>query len=87
MDLRFTTTLEGTGTCNVSAATGDLGIAGAKLLVPGDPTKSLVSVRPHSTGANRMPPLGASTVDTRGLAVVDAWIKGATGCQGAGTSK
>lgn len=80
MDLRFTTSPSAAGACNVAAATGDLGIAGAKLLVPGDPALSLLSVRPHTTGATRMPPLGASTVDQSGLAVVDTWIRGLKAC-------
>lgn len=42
-DLRFSTSLEDTATCNADQEAGDLGVAGAKLLVPGDPSKSLIS--------------------------------------------
>lgn len=80
MDLRFTTGLKETTACNGNAEAGDLGVAGAKLLVPGDPTKSLISLRPHAVGANRMPPLASSIVDTAGLAVVDDWIKSLATC-------
>ncbi len=80
LDLRFTTGLKETTACNADAEAGDLGVAGAKLLVPGDPSKSLISLRPHAIGANRMPPLASSVVDDAGLAVVDDWIKSLATC-------
>lgn len=80
MDLRFATALGDTKTCNVDPQRGDLGIDGAKLLLPGDPSKSVLSLRPHSPAANRMPPLASSVVDDKGLVVVDGWIDGLTGC-------
>ena len=52
----------------------------AKLLVPGNPAKSLLSVRPHSPAANRMPPLGSSMVDNPGVKVIDDWITSVTAC-------
>ena len=87
MDLRFTTALEAAGACNAAGASGDLGVAAARLIVPGDPSRSLVSLRAHAPGLGRMPPLASSVVDGDGLAVLDAWITGMAGCQGAGTSK
>jgi len=80
MDLRFSGTFAATKTCNADAQAGDLGVAGAKLIVPGDPTKSLVSIRPRSVGANRMPPLASAIVDTAGVDIVDSWIKGIAAC-------
>jgi hypothetical protein len=80
MDLRFATTFAATKTCNVAAAGGELGIAGSKLIVPKDPGKSLVSRRPRSIGAHRMPPLATSVVDSTGMDVVDAWINSITSC-------
>ncbi len=80
LDLRFTTGLKETTACDGTAESGDLGVAGAKLLVPGDPSKSLISLRPHATGANRMPPLASSVVDDTGLKVVDDWIKSLATC-------
>ncbi|WP_146649133.1 PQQ-dependent sugar dehydrogenase [Labilithrix luteola] len=80
MDLRFASSLADVKACNASPSAGDLGIDGAKLLVPGDPAKSLISVRPHSPGANRMPPIASSVVDDKGMAVVDDWIKSLTQC-------
>ncbi len=82
LDLRFTTALKDTASCNVNGERGDLGVAGAKILVPGDATKSLLSIRARTTGgnANRMPPLASSVVDDKGVGVVDDWIKSLTAC-------
>lgn len=80
MDLRFATTLKDTQTCDVTPQQGDVGVAGAKILAHGDPSKSVLSLRPHSPSANRMPPLATSIVDDKGLAVLDAWIRSVTAC-------
>lgn len=80
MDLRFSTPFADTKTCNVPASTGDLGIAGARRLVPGDAAKSQISLRPHALDAQRMPPLVSGVVDVAGLAVIDAWIGAVTTC-------
>ncbi len=82
MDLRFATALADTKACNVSPDDGDLGVAGARLLVPGDPTKSIASLRPHARDATRMPPLASSVVDTAGVGVIDAWITSLKACAG-----
>ena len=80
MDLRFGRSLLDTKTCNVDPEAGDIGIAGAKLLAPGAPALSLLSARPHSPAANRMPPLASSVVDDKGVKVLDDWIKAITAC-------
>lgn len=80
MVLTFGTPLKDTKTCNVDPQRGDLGVTGAKLLVPGDPSKSMLSLRPHLTGANRMPPLASSLVDDKGVGAIDAFVKGVTAC-------
>jgi uncharacterized repeat protein (TIGR03806 family) len=80
MDLRFATALGDAKLCNVAPDNGDLGIAGAMLLVPGNPAKSLLSVRPHALDASRMPPLASHVVDTAGVAVLDQWITSLASC-------
>jgi len=81
LDLRFTTPLKDTLTCNVAPLAGDQGTTGAKLLTPGNINLSLLSLRPHATTAARMPPLASSVVDTQGLdGALDAWIKSLTAC-------
>lgn len=79
-DFRFTRTFKETNTCNVMPDNGDLGITGARLIVPGAPLQSLVSRRVHALDAARMPPLGSSLVDTAGAALIDQWITSLTSC-------
>ena len=80
IDVRFGTSLGATKICNVDPQRGDLGIAGAKILAPGAPEKSILSARPHSPAANRMPPLATSVVDDKGLTVLDDWIRSVAAC-------
>jgi uncharacterized repeat protein (TIGR03806 family) len=80
MDLRFANTLAATKTCDVVAQTGDLGTAGTKLLVPGKPSLSQISIRPHALDAKRMPPIASHVVDTSNMATVDAWITSLNAC-------
>jgi uncharacterized repeat protein (TIGR03806 family) len=80
MDLRFGTAFVDTKSCNVVPEAGDIGVKDAKLFVPGNPALSLLSVRPHSPAANRMPPLASSIVDDQGVKVIDDWIKSVAAC-------
>jgi uncharacterized repeat protein (TIGR03806 family) len=81
IDLRFATTFKATGLCNVAPAKGDVGVAGALLLTPGDPGKSVVVLRPTSTSTTwRMPPLASSVVHGDGIALLTSWISGLTAC-------
>jgi uncharacterized repeat protein (TIGR03806 family) len=79
-DLRFATSLAQVGICNAVPQQGDLGVANARLLVPGEPARSLLSVRMHALDAYRMPPLASRVEDTEGTALVDAWISSLTVC-------
>jgi uncharacterized repeat protein (TIGR03806 family) len=79
-DLRFSTALASAAVCNTDPTQGDLGINGAKLLAPGQPARSLLSVRMHRLDANRMPPVASRVVDRAGTDLVDAWITGLTAC-------
>jgi uncharacterized repeat protein (TIGR03806 family) len=80
MDLRFGTAFASAQLCGVDPQDGDLGITGAKVFAPGDPSKSLLSVRPKTIGAGRMPPLASQVVDTTGTAEIDAWITSVSTC-------
>lgn len=82
MDFRFATAFGDTNACNANPTAGDLGIAGAKILVPGDPMKSLLVQRPSRVGADRMPPLATSVVDTSGVGVLSTWVTSVTACPG-----
>ena len=82
MDFRFTTPFGNAQACGASPQAGDLGITGARVIAPGDPSKSLVVQRMQRTNADRMPPLGTSVVDTQGVGVVTQWVQGLGACPG-----
>ncbi|RPJ58456.1 MAG: hypothetical protein EHM24_28700 [Acidobacteria bacterium] len=79
-DLRFSTSFVDMRVCDQPPDHGDLGIAGARLLSPGQPERSILSARMHALGAGRMPPLASHQVDTASVQVVDAWIASLTTC-------
>jgi uncharacterized repeat protein (TIGR03806 family) len=80
MDLRHDTPLAAANVCNTSPRNGDLGIAGARLLLPGDPGRSLIAVRMRALDGNRMPPLSTSVVDAEGVTLIDNWIASISAC-------
>lgn len=77
MDFRFEKSFADTRSCNVASGVEDIGVAGAKIIVPGKPEQSLVSIRMHVLDGNRMPPLGSKVVDEKGTKLIDDWIRGA----------
>ena len=79
MDLRFATSLADSGLCGVPE-NGDLGIAGARIVAPGEPSRSVISHRMSALGSARMPPLGSEQVDPVGTALIDAWIRALATC-------
>jgi hypothetical protein len=66
--------------CDAKPDKGDLGVAGARLLSPGKPGRSLLSLRMRDLGAGRMPQLATYHVDEAGAEVVDAWIRSVADC-------
>jgi uncharacterized repeat protein (TIGR03806 family) len=76
----FTTPDDQVNICNVDPSEGDLGVTGSKLFFPGDPTKSIISLRMKALDSNRMPPLASHVVHTQGVAVIDQWITQTTSC-------
>ncbi len=82
MDLRYSSTLMATGTCDVAPQSGDLGLGvNARLIAPGSPENSLLVNRMNRRDSAAMPPLGSHTVDAEGVALVTQWIDGLTSCQ------
>ncbi len=81
-DLRFDVSLEDAGVCNTPPEVDDMGVVGARLLVPGDPARSLLSLRMHDRGPFQMPPLASALVDPDGTALVDDWIRSLPRCPG-----
>ena len=80
-DLRFTTTLVETNACDVEPASGDLGIANARLIAPGEPARSVLLARAARRDATGMPPVGSALVDEAGVALLTDWIAGLSSCQ------
>lgn len=80
LDLRASTPFASTHTCGTAPSTGTLGLVDARVIAPGAPAQSVLLQRMRSTEAYRMPPLGRTTSDAKGEAVVESWIKGLTIC-------
>ncbi|HEX6995511.1 MAG TPA: PQQ-dependent sugar dehydrogenase [Gammaproteobacteria bacterium] len=80
LDLRYDTLLDRTGACDVPPERGDLGIADARLIAPGDPERSVLLARIERRDALAMPPLASTRVDADGAALVRAWIESLESC-------
>ncbi|NOU32380.1 MAG: hypothetical protein HOO96_31125 [Polyangiaceae bacterium] len=80
MDLRFSTSFADTKSCNAKAQLDDLGLADAKIVVPGDPASSVLLIRTRSLDVKRMPQIGSAVVDAKGTQVLEDWIKSLTTC-------
>ena len=74
-DARITTPLDQTGMINGELAAGDLGLAGAKIVVPGAPEKSILYRRLKDGGFFRMPPVQYHNAPSPILPVLEEWIR------------
>jgi uncharacterized repeat protein (TIGR03806 family) len=63
------------GIVGVRPGQGSFGIRHAQLLAPGDPYRSMLLYRMAQVGPGRMPRLGSTVVDERGLRLVEDWIQ------------
>jgi mono/diheme cytochrome c family protein len=76
-DARFDTPLARQKLVNAPLLSSDLGVAGVKLVTPGDPERSMVYLRmKRRQDVFNMPPLATHEADSAALAVVRDWIKG-----------
>lgn len=80
LDLRFAVPLAEVGVCDRNPRAGDLDLPDARLLVPGDPARSILSARMHTLGSTRMPGLASAIVDDAGVALIDEWISALAAC-------
>jgi uncharacterized repeat protein (TIGR03806 family) len=80
LDLRHATPLGGMAACNVAPTAGNLGIANALRIAPGDASRSVLADRIGRRDAPGMPPLASLLVDAQGTALVAAWIDGLGSC-------
>ncbi|MDR3459434.1 MAG: PQQ-dependent sugar dehydrogenase [Verrucomicrobiae bacterium] len=72
-DARFDTPLKLQNLINGPVA-NQLGITGAKVIVPGDTYRSILFHRVSITGENQMPPLARNLVDDPAVSVLAQWI-------------
>ena len=81
-DFRYSLTgsLASMNICDVTPEVSNLGIANARLLAPGDPSRSIIAVRMQRLDSSTMPPVGHHVVDSDGLALISAWINSITAC-------
>lgn len=81
MDLRYTTALAATNTCNATPRLGDLGIgSSARLISPGHPDDSILVDRMNRRDAHAMPPVGSTRIDEAGVELLRQWIAALEGC-------
>jgi hypothetical protein len=80
MDLRYTTALSATAACNATPQAGDLGLANARLIAPGDAARSVLIARVSRRDAHGMPPLGSNQVDAAGVTLLTSWVNALAGC-------
>ncbi|MGP0066054.1 MAG: PQQ-dependent sugar dehydrogenase, partial [Isosphaeraceae bacterium] len=74
--LGFDIPQEKTQTVNVRPIQGTFNIAGARIIAPGDPSRSVLYYRVAKLGGGRMPRLGADQVDERAVRMIHDWIAG-----------
>ena len=81
MDLRYTTAMAATNTCNVSPQSGDLGLGvNGRLIASGSAASSIVVNRMNRRDLHSMPPLGSHQIDAAGVALLTQWIDGLSSC-------
>jgi hypothetical protein len=75
MELEITTPRDKMRVIGVKPLHDSFGIPGAKLIVPGDPEKSILYQRLKRRGPGQMPPLATAFVDDEAVRVIHDWIK------------
>jgi mono/diheme cytochrome c family protein len=80
VDLRYSVSLDASNTCDVAPLLGDLGIANARLIAPGEAARSVLIARMSRRDANGMPPVGSAQVDNAGAALLMDWVNSLTSC-------
>jgi putative heme-binding domain-containing protein len=65
-----------TKTVDVRPLQGTFQIAGARIIAPGDPSRSVLYYRVSKLGGGRMPRVGSNEVDLRAIRMIHDWITG-----------
>jgi uncharacterized repeat protein (TIGR03806 family) len=74
--LGFEVPLDQTKTVDVRPIQGTFQIAGARIIAPGDASRSVLYYRIAKMGGGRMPRVGSSQVDVRAVRMIHDWIAG-----------
>jgi hypothetical protein len=74
LDLRASTSIALTNACGALPVAGDVGIANALIVAPGEPDRSVLLARVIARDANAMPPFASALVDASGSALLREWI-------------
>ncbi len=74
LDLRFDTANDLMNAIDTPPQQGDLGVAGASLIAPGNRSRSILWLRMQRVDGTRMPPLSSHLVDEAGAALISDWI-------------
>ena len=72
-DIRYTTALADTNTCDVDPMREDLDITDARLIAPGDPSRSVLFQRLTRRDRLGMPPLASAITDPEGVDALETW--------------
>ena len=80
MDLRYSTSLANTNACDAQPLEGDLGIANARLIAPGNASASILVDRMQRRDIHGMPTVGSNVIDSDGVNLVTNWIDGLANC-------
>ena len=74
LDLRYSTAIASTNTCNVTPSAGNLGVTDARIIAPAAAARSVLYLRMNRRDASQMPPVGSHIVDAQGAALLQQWI-------------
>ena len=73
--LLHTLPVAATGTVLTTPGQGTFGLTEPKILVPGDPARSMIWHRMQRLGLGRMPHIASNVVDPHGVELIRAWIE------------
>jgi uncharacterized repeat protein (TIGR03806 family) len=80
LDLRYTTALSATNTCDIPPQAGDLGVTNARIIAAGAAGRSVLIARANRRDAQGMPPLASTVVDAAGVDLLIRWVNSLAGC-------
>jgi putative heme-binding domain-containing protein len=75
IQLKYDVALDDAKAVNVTPVQGTFGIADGKIIVPGDPFRSVLYYRMSKQGRGRMPHIGSEIIDDKGVGLIRDWIR------------